>query len=162
VGCIVAFAGDSAGLAGWELCQGQSVSKGDFLDLFAVLGTTWGGDGNPHFNLPDLRGRFALCGGSGGSWSDLNAPTSVHPLSTRKPGEAGARRSIGLLLKRCLNITTRFTPSTLGISPSRIQALRHSKRVHITTFPVKISSDTGGTTSAPPQLGVSLRKMGYD
>jgi microcystin-dependent protein len=69
VGCIVAFAGSFTGLREWRLCDGKSVSKDAFPELFDAIGTNWGGDGNPNFNLPDLRGLF-LRGVDGGSGID--------------------------------------------------------------------------------------------
>lgn len=56
-GTVAAFAG-SAAPEGWLLCDGSSVSSADYPALFAAIGTSWGGDGSPSFNLPDLRGRF--------------------------------------------------------------------------------------------------------
>lgn len=42
----------------WLLCDGQSVSRRMYTELFAVLGTTYGGgDGATTFNVPDFRGR---------------------------------------------------------------------------------------------------------
>lgn len=45
---------------GWLLCQGQSLSISEYSTLFAVLGTTYGGDGQNTFNVPDLRGRMPV------------------------------------------------------------------------------------------------------
>ena len=43
------------------LCNGQAVSRTDYPDLFAIIGTTYGeGDGANTFNLPNKKGRFAL------------------------------------------------------------------------------------------------------
>lgn len=42
---------------GWIMCNGVGLSRTDFAELFAVIGTSWGaGDGSTTFNLPDLRG----------------------------------------------------------------------------------------------------------
>jgi len=46
-------------------CIGQSVSKENYPDLFAVLGTTYGGDGDPYFTLPSMAYRIPV-GGYGG------------------------------------------------------------------------------------------------
>ena len=43
---------------GWLLCDGSSLYKNDYPDLYTAIGTTYGGNGNPNFNLPDLRGIF--------------------------------------------------------------------------------------------------------
>jgi microcystin-dependent protein len=73
-GTIIAYGGpvggQSAPPAGWLLCDGSAVSRGDNARLFAAIGTVWGsGDGATTFNLPDLRGRF-LRGVDSGSGRD--------------------------------------------------------------------------------------------
>lgn len=50
---------------GWMLCQGQLVSISQYEVLFQLIGTTYGGDGQQTFALPDLRGRSAIGAGSG-------------------------------------------------------------------------------------------------
>ncbi|WP_404366781.1 phage tail protein [Sphingomonas sp. MMS24-J45] len=45
---------------GWALCAGQLLSVNQFQALFALLGTTYGGNGTTNFALPDLRGRVAI------------------------------------------------------------------------------------------------------
>jgi len=58
VGSIVPFGGSTAP-SGWLLCQGQAISRTEYSELFAVIGTAYGtGDGSTTFNLPDLRDRF--------------------------------------------------------------------------------------------------------
>lgn len=50
---------------GWLLCDGSSVSRDLFKELFSVIGTTWGeGDGEATFNLPDGRGGVLKCIGA--------------------------------------------------------------------------------------------------
>jgi len=58
-GEVVPFAGGTAP-AGALLCNGQAVSRTDYIGLYTVLSTTYGaGNGTSTFNLPDLRGRVA-------------------------------------------------------------------------------------------------------
>lgn len=58
-GTVLDFAGAVAP-AGWLLCDGSSVSRTTYANLFAVIGTTHGsGDGSTTFSLPDGRGRVA-------------------------------------------------------------------------------------------------------
>ena len=45
---------------GWLPCQGQLLPINTNQALFALLGTTYGGDGRVNFGLPDLRGRTAI------------------------------------------------------------------------------------------------------
>lgn len=57
---------------GWLLCDGTAVSRSMYSDLFAVVGTVFGGgDGSSTFNVPDFRGRVAVGRDSGDS--DFNS-----------------------------------------------------------------------------------------
>ncbi|MQA22529.1 phage tail protein [Rugamonas rivuli] len=71
---------------GWAVCNGQLLSIQQNTALFAVLGTTYGGDGRATFGLPNLQGRMPLhVGGS-------QAPG----LSERSLGEQGGVTSVTL------------------------------------------------------------------
>jgi microcystin-dependent protein len=56
VGTIIDFAGDTPP-AGWILCTGGAISRADFADLFAVIGTRFGAPTSTTFQVPDCRGR---------------------------------------------------------------------------------------------------------
>lgn len=58
------FAGNFAP-RGWALCNGQILSIAQNTALFSLLGTTFGGNGQTTFALPDLRGRMAISPGQG-------------------------------------------------------------------------------------------------
>ena len=64
VGEIRMFAGNFAP-AGWMFCEGQLLPISENETLFQLLGTTYGGDGESTFALPDLRGRLPLHQGNG-------------------------------------------------------------------------------------------------
>lgn len=64
LGSIVLFAGNFAP-RGWMLCAGQTLPIQQYSALFAILGTTYGGNGTTNFNLPDLRGRAPVGTGQG-------------------------------------------------------------------------------------------------
>lgn len=64
VGEIRMFAGNFAP-AGWMFCEGQLLPISENETLFQLIGTTFGGDGESTFGLPDLRGRLPLHQGSG-------------------------------------------------------------------------------------------------
>ncbi|MDL9979516.1 phage tail protein [Microbacterium sp. ASV49] len=49
---------------GWAMCNGSLLSIAQNQALFALLGTTWGGNGVTTFGLPDLRDRIAFGAGS--------------------------------------------------------------------------------------------------
>lgn len=59
VGEIRIFAGNFAP-AGWMFCDGQLLAISEFDTLFNLIGTTYGGDGQNTFALPDLRGRVPV------------------------------------------------------------------------------------------------------
>jgi len=46
--------------AGWKFCKGQLLNIAQNPDLFTAIGTTYGGDGQTTFALPDLRGRMPV------------------------------------------------------------------------------------------------------
>lgn len=64
VGEIRMFAGNFAP-AGWMFCEGQLLPISEYETLFNLIGTTYGGDGQSTFALPDLRGRIPLHQGNG-------------------------------------------------------------------------------------------------
>ncbi|HEX9189873.1 MAG TPA: tail fiber protein [Vicinamibacteria bacterium] len=64
VGEIRMFAGNFAP-AGWMFCEGQLLPISENETLFQLIGTTYGGDGQSTFGLPDLRGRVPIHQGSG-------------------------------------------------------------------------------------------------
>jgi microcystin-dependent protein len=64
VGEIRMFAGNFAP-AGWMFCEGQLLPISENETLFNLIGTTYGGDGQSTFALPDLRGRLPLHQGNG-------------------------------------------------------------------------------------------------
>ena len=68
----------------WELCDGQLLQISQNTALFSLLGTTYGGDGQTTFGLPDLRGRAAIHAGTGPG------------LSNRRLGQKGGAEQVTL------------------------------------------------------------------
>jgi microcystin-dependent protein len=64
VGEIRMFGGNFAPV-GWMFCSGQTLPISEYETLFNLIGTTYGGDGQETFNLPDLQGRLPLHQGNG-------------------------------------------------------------------------------------------------
>lgn len=83
IGEIRLFAGNFAP-RDWALCQGQILSIAENEVLFQLIGTTYGGDGQQTFALPDLRGRLPVHQGQGPG------------LSGRTIGELGGTESVTL------------------------------------------------------------------
>lgn len=71
VGQIMMFGGNFAP-QGWALCQGQLMPISENDTLFNLIGTTYGGDGQETFGLPDLQGRAPLHMGQGSGLSFYN------------------------------------------------------------------------------------------
>lgn len=68
---ITIFAGNFAPMS-WMLCQGQLLSIAENTALFSLLGTTYGGDGQTTFALPDFRGRVAVHAGQSPGFSNYD------------------------------------------------------------------------------------------
>jgi microcystin-dependent protein len=68
---------------GWAFCNGQLLPINQNQALFALLGTTYGGDGRVNFALPDLRGRVPMHVGSGHSLGE-RAGQENHTLVTQE------------------------------------------------------------------------------
>ncbi len=90
VGEIRMFGGNFAP-AGWMFCEGQLLPISENETLFNLIGTTYGGDGQQTFGLPDLRGRLPVHQGSGVTLAQTGGvetvtlttqtiPTHSHPL----------------------------------------------------------------------------------
>jgi microcystin-dependent protein len=74
VGEIRMFAGNFAP-AGWMFCSGQLLPISENETLFNLIGTTYGGDGQSTFGLPDLQGRVPIHQGTGGGGTYTLAQT---------------------------------------------------------------------------------------
>jgi len=71
LGNITVFAGNFAPRS-WMFCQGQLLAIAQYDALFALIGTTYGGDGQVTFALPDFRSRVANHQGQGPGLSNYN------------------------------------------------------------------------------------------
>jgi microcystin-dependent protein len=68
---IMLFGGNFA-IRGWAMCWGQIMSIAQNTAVFSLLGTTYGGDGQTTFALPDLRGRAPIGWGQGPGLSNYS------------------------------------------------------------------------------------------
>ena len=77
IGTIQAYGGASSAIPqGWLYCNGAAVSRTDYAELFAVIGTSFGtGDGSTTFNIPDLRGEFLRGAGTNSHTDQGNGGT---------------------------------------------------------------------------------------
>ena len=104
VGEIRIFAGNFPP-AGWAFCDGQLMAISENDTLFTLIGTTYGGDGQSTFGIPDLRGRVPthqgtssgqtyiigeMAGAETVTLSPNEMPIHTHPLvSTATPASVG-------------------------------------------------------------------------
>lgn len=68
----IAFVAFNFAPIGWAECNGQAMSIVQNSALFALLGTTYGGNGSTTFNLPDMRGRTLVGVGQGPGLSNYS------------------------------------------------------------------------------------------
>lgn len=82
--CVAANSNPNPG--NWLTCDGASLLRTDYPDLFASIGTAFGAVDSTHFNIPDLQGRTAIGTGTGGGLSTRVLGDSlgeeVHVLTT--------------------------------------------------------------------------------
>ncbi|MFF2886632.1 phage tail protein [Paenibacillus sp. NPDC057967] len=84
VGEIRMFAGNYAPV-GWALCNGQLLSISENEVLYVVLGTTFGGDGQTTFGVPDLRGRVPIHTSSAMPLGSLGGTETVTLMTQQLP-----------------------------------------------------------------------------
>lgn len=95
IGSLLAWASAIATIPpNYLLCDGRTISREDYPDLFAVIGTTWekSGDGDTVFRLPDGRARNPLGAGAGEYKSPTTGLTRVHEVGDY-PGQEWLRHT---------------------------------------------------------------------
>ncbi|MFL6161775.1 MAG: phage tail protein [Jatrophihabitantaceae bacterium] len=98
IGEIRMFGGNFAPV-GWLFCQGQLLPISQYDALFNLIGTTYGGDGQSTFALPDLQGRIPVHQGSGFVLGQVGGVESVtlngnqNPVHTHQPVAAAVATS---------------------------------------------------------------------
>ena len=101
IGTINAYGGTTTP-EGWLICQGQALSRTEYADLFAVIGTNFGsGDGSTTFNIPDLRGEFLRGAGTNqhtnqGSGSSVGAHQDSTEITPYYIAEGGSTEYLGV------------------------------------------------------------------
>jgi microcystin-dependent protein len=87
VGEIRMFAGNFAP-AGWMFCEGQLLPISENETLFQLIGTTYGGDGQSTFALPDLRGRLPIHQGNGFILAETGGAEEITLTVTQIPAHS--------------------------------------------------------------------------
>ncbi len=133
----------------WAQCNGQLFPINQNQALFALLGTTYGGDGRVNFALPDLRGRIPMHIGGG------------HTLG-EKSGVEGHTLTMSELPTHTHAVRANTTPATMPIPAGNVWA-RGTKTEYAAVgnaamHPASISN-TGGSqphSNIPPILGLNF------
>jgi microcystin-dependent protein len=89
VGEIRMFGGNFAP-AGWMFCEGQLLPISENETLFNLIGTTYGGDGQSTFALPDLRGRLPVHMGNGFTLAETGGVETVTLTVAQIPAHSHA------------------------------------------------------------------------
>ena len=117
---------------GWAMCNGQLLPINQNQALFALLGTTYGGDGRVNFALPDLRGNVPIHVGAGfrlgerggeqsHTLSTTEMPTHIHQISASTIDSGGVDNPTGNFLGSASNLY--HTPASLTpMNPGTIAA----------------------------------------
>lgn len=132
VGEIRMFAGNFAP-AGWMFCEGQLLPISEYETLFNLIGTTYGGDGQSTFALPDLRGRLPLHMGNGFTLAETGGvetvtlttstiPAHSHPfLASASPTNIGSPQT-ALLAQLATSAVKIYSPvaPTVPLAPNAV------------------------------------------
>jgi microcystin-dependent protein len=130
VGEIRMFAGNFAP-AGWMFCEGQLLPISENETLFQLIGTTYGGDGESTFALPDLRGRIPIHQGNGfilaetGGAEEITLtvqqiPAHSHPLLATNNQASQSNPQTNLPAKPDKNL---YRPEPASVSPMAAQSI---------------------------------------
>lgn len=154
IGEVAMFAGQFAP-RNWALCDGQYLSIAQNTTLFAILGTTYGGDGMTTFRLPDLRGRFPMHKSSSRPLGSTGGAETVTLTSQQMPAHNHA-------LYGTTNTSESKTPSGnyVAASPAgRSAPLIYSPQLSATQMGAQSVGISGGSQpheNMPPYLGINF------
>jgi microcystin-dependent protein len=112
VGEIRMFGGNFAP-AGWMFCEGQQLPISENETLFNLIGTTYGGDGEVVFALPDLRGRVPIHQGNGFILAEAGGSEEITLTVNQIPAH-----SHPLLASTSPGVSSNAQGSALSSSPS--------------------------------------------
>jgi microcystin-dependent protein len=141
VGQIIAV-GFNFAPVNWVLCNGQLLSISEYQVLYALIGTTFGGNGQTTFAVPDLRGRSPLGQGNG-----AGLPPAV-------VGQIAGTESVTLTLPQIATHTHPLMASSATgatATPSSTTVLANQSDAAVDIY----GNAGGGLTLAPAAIGSS-------
>ena len=162
IGIIKIFGGNFAP-SGWALCQGQLLPISQNTALFSILGTTYGGDGQTTFALPNLCGRVPVGMGTGAGLTitegQIGGESTVTLLATQIPSHTHS------LMVNSGEATTNVPTSAMTIAAPGAPSGRSStptygfisSAANTALAPSSIGPNSGGQPhdNMPPYLGVN-------
>jgi microcystin-dependent protein len=180
IGSVFLFAGNFAPRY-WALCSGQLLPINQNQALFSILGTTYGGNGQTTFALPNLKGRVAIGPGQGyglddvvlgemGGANSLVLTTSNLPAHTHVPTvTAGTGASPSATLNAVSEVGNTTTPSgnylaankaitNAGYNASGTSVELDAESIKITPLPTVTVGSIGSSTAInlmQPYLGLT-------
>ena len=136
VGEVRMFAGNFAP-AGWMFCEGQLLPISENETLFQLIGTTYGGDGESTFALPDLRGRIPIHQGNGFILAETGGAEEItltvnqisahsHPLLASSQGASDRNAASQVLAQALATIYIQDAP-TVNMNPLAIASVGGSQ-----------------------------------
>jgi microcystin-dependent protein len=135
---------------GWLICDGRSISRTTYSELFEIIGTTYGNNDSLSFKLPDCRGRVLGAIGTGVGLTARSAGTllgaETHALTTAEmPSHNHGVTDPGHThtVSNTVNFTGSNTPDGLDNSPNEIDA-----------------NNIFNTTSSSSQTGITIQNTG--
>nr|WP_298096098.1 tail fiber protein [uncultured Shinella sp.] len=93
---------------GWQACDGSLLAISQYDALYSLLGTTYGGDGQSTFGVPDLRGRVPMHWGSG------------QGLSSHVAGELAGTEAVTLITNQMPQHTHTFFATTAAADSATV------------------------------------------
>jgi microcystin-dependent protein len=137
VGEIRIFAGNFAP-AGWMFCEGQLLPISENETLFQLIGTTYGGDGESTFALPDLRGRIPIHFGNGFPLAETGGvetvtltvsqiPVHTHPMLCSSSLANDANPNNNVLCEATAVFPYNVVPATVAMAPQSVSSVGGSQ-----------------------------------
>jgi microcystin-dependent protein len=157
IGEIRLFAGTYTPV-GWVFCDGSSLNIDDYTSLFQLIGTTYGGDGNTTFNVPDLQSRAPIGAGQGTGLPNYNlgdaGGTEGNTLTMANvPAHTHVYRGTGILISCEDGYKTTLAGNYMSVSDQNIYStIADSKMAD--AFPGTITIGNAGTATPAPVANV--------
>jgi microcystin-dependent protein len=146
------FAGNFAP-AGWMFCEGQLLPISENETLFQLIGTTYGGDGESTFALPDLRGRIPIHQGNGFILAETGGAEEITLTVQQMPAHTHA------LLASVNNATGTAPAGQVLAASTEVSVLPYGTDAPLTNLNAQALAPVGGSqphTNFQPYLCVDF------